>query len=141
MHGTYSYFAAHNIPSLNQPLGSRSECPIQVIDQVADILQPDRKPQCAGIDPQFGSRPLGEVLVGRRCRMGDPGLLASPRLFEMRTISSAFWKAKAASLPPFSSRQISVEPPVIWRATNRPEGWSLAPRIDDAPDLRVIGPR
>ena len=54
-------------------------------------------------------------------------LLASPRLLEILTISSAFWKANADFLPPFSEKQISVEPPLICFFTSAACGWSARP--------------
>ena len=54
-------------------------------------------------------------------------LLASPRLLEMRTISSAFSKSKAAFLPALRSKQIRVDPPVICLAMMSACGWSGLP--------------
>ena len=54
-------------------------------------------------------------------------LLASPRLFEISTISSASRKRKAAALPPASSSASIVPPVSICRAESAACGWSGSP--------------
>ena len=123
----------------DQLLGSRSECPIQ--GHRSGRRHPPPRPKAASVPALIPSsarapsaRFLWVVVAGWVIR-----LLASPRLFEMRTISSAFWKAKAASLPPFSSRQDQRRAAgSSGRANDIGLRVVLAPRIDDAPDLRVI---
>ena len=54
-------------------------------------------------------------------------LLASPRLFEMRTSLSASWKRNAPALPPLISNATSVEPPFICFCATAACGWSGRP--------------
>ncbi len=88
--------------------------------------RPTVETQHALADAEFGPGLFRQTLVRRGGRVGDQAL-ASPRLLEILTIFSAFSVAKAAALPPFTSKATMVEPRIICLAQTSAWGWSGSP--------------
>ena len=83
---------------------------LQILDQIVAMLQPDREPHKTFADAEFGACFRGQALMGWWWRGWVTRLLASPRLFEIRTIFSVLSARNAAAFSPLISNATKVEP-------------------------------
>ncbi len=114
------------IPFERFALSQRREAAVEIVRQILDIFEPDRKAEHALADSELAPGLFGETLMRGRRGMRDEAL-ASPRLFEILMIWKPFATLKAAARLPLTSKAMRFDPPDIWRWMMSACGWSARP--------------